>query len=167
MTVFIPALIAVLLAEFGGRVTQFPRLAYLMPAAAVLGLAVGVSAFAGVALGATMNGNARALLLGVALILTGCAQFGKAPSTDPPATILATLIFIWRSSAPFLAFAFALWKAAPVGAAAGALTGVAAAVALGAVPLSPTAVQSMRRAAGATMTLTGLYAALWALRFIG
>ena len=163
MNTFIPALIAVLLAEFGGRATMFARLPL---AATLLGIAVGVSAFAGVSLAPAMNAYARALMLGVALVLTGFGQFGKAPAGDPPARFSGTFLFVWRSSAPFLAFAFAIWKSSPVGAAAGALAGVVGAVALGAMPLSPHIIVWVRRAAGATITVIGIYAVLWALRLI-
>jgi hypothetical protein len=166
VTVFIPALIAALFAEIGGRASDFARLSRLSLAATLLGLAVGVSAFAGASLAPTMPANARQLLLGVALILTGCGQFGKVPSGDPPATFPATLLFVWRSSAPFLAFAFAVWKAAAVGAAAGALAGVVGAVALGSVRVAPAPLIWIRRLAGATIIVIGIYAGLGALRLI-
>lgn len=166
MNAFIPTLIAVLLAEYGGRATLFARLPNLSLAATLLGLAVGIAAFGGISLAPTMNAHARALMLGIALILTGFGQFGKAPSSVPPVTVAGTLLFVWRSSAPFLAFAFSIWKGAPVGAAAGALAGIAGAVALGAVPLSPRTTLLVRRLSGATITVIGIYAALWALRLI-
>jgi hypothetical protein len=163
---FIPALIAVLLAEYGGRATMFTRLPRLSLAATLLGLAVGISAFAGFSLAPAMNAQARALMLGMALILTGLGQFGKATSGDPPATLAGTFLFVWRSGAPFLAFAFAIWKSSPVGAAAGALAGNAAAVALGTVSLAPAYLVWLRSVAGATMTVIGIYAVLWALRLV-
>lgn len=166
MNAFIPTFIAVLLAEYGGRAMLFSRLPRLSLAATMLGLAVGIAAFGGISLAPTMNAHARALMLGIALILTGFGQFGKAPSGDPPATVAGTLLFVWRSSAPFLAFAFSIWAGAPVGAAAGALAGIAAAVALAAAPLSPRVILIARRLCGATMTVIGIYAALWALRLI-
>jgi hypothetical protein len=167
VTAFIPAFLAVLFAEFGARSIHFIRLPRLALAATLLGLAVGVAAVAGVSLAPTMNANARALLLGLALILAGFGQFGKAPSGDPPASVAGTALFVWRSSAPFLAFAFSVWKSAPVGAAAGALAGIAGVVALSAaMPLSPTTIIRLRRGAGVTMTVIGIYAALWALRLI-
>ena len=132
----------------------------------LLGLSVGIAAFAGFSLAPTMNTHARALMLGVALVLTGCGQFGKAPLGDPPASFAGTMLFVWRSGAPFLAFAFAIWKAASVSAAAGALAGTVAAVALGAVPLPPGRLRSLRRLLGMILIMTGGYAALWALRLI-
>ena len=105
MNAFIPTLIAVLLAEFGGRSTQFTRLPRLSLAATLLGLSVGIAAFAGFSLAPTMNAHARALMLGVALVLMCCGQFGKAILGDPPASFAGTLLFVWRSGAPFLAFA--------------------------------------------------------------
>lgn len=159
-------MIAVLLAEFGGRAALFLKLPRLVLAATLLGLSVGAAAFAGISLAPVMNAHARALMLGIALILTGFNQFGKATVPDPPAALLGTVLFVWRSGAPFLAFAFSIWSRSPVGAAAGALAGIAGAVALGAVPLALRSVVRLRYAAGVTTTLTGLYAVLWALRFI-
>jgi hypothetical protein len=159
-------MIAVLLAEYGGRSIQFARLPKLSLAATLLGLAVGVAAVAGFSLAPTMNANARALMLGMALILTGFGQFGKAPAGDPPATFIGTFLFVWRSGAPFLAFAFAIWKSSPIGAAAGALAGIVGAVTLGAIPLAPVLVMWLRRASGITMIVIGIYAVLWALRLI-
>jgi hypothetical protein len=163
---FIPTLIAVLLAEVGGRMTLFARLSRLSLAATLLGLAVGTAAFAGISLAPTMNANARALMLGIALILTGFGQFGKAPTGDPPATPIGTLLFVWRSGAPFLAFAFSIWKSAPVGAVAGALAGIVGAVAVAALPLTAVQIVWLRRSAGSILIVTGVYAALWALHLI-
>jgi Ca2+/H+ antiporter, TMEM165/GDT1 family len=163
---FIPAMIAVLLAETGGRSMQFARLPRLALAAMLLGVAVGIAAFAGNSIAPEMNPYARALMLGIALILTGCGQFGKPASGDPPASLWATLLFVWRSGAPFLAFAFSLWRAAPVGAAAGALAGMVGAAAFGAVHMPASYLIALRRAAGAVLIMTGFYAAFWALRLI-
>ena len=163
---FIPAMIAVLLAEFGGRAALLPELRMRSLAAMLLGIAVGAAAFAGFSLSATMNSHARSLLLGIAFILTGFNQFGKAAPSDTPRTRLGTLIFVARSGAPFLAFAFSVWRETPIGAAAGALAGVAGAIALGVAPIPPGMVAWLRRCAGVVLVATGIYAALWALRFI-
>lgn len=165
MTSFIPAFLAVALAEFGGRSTQFPMLARRQLAATMLGLSVGAAAFAGFSLAPTMNAHARALMLGLALLLTGCGQMGS-PAAGPTASLAGTLLFVWRSGAPFLAFAFAIWRAEPVAAAAGALAGIAGAVALGGAPLSTARVTGLRRLAGLLLIITGTYAALWALRLV-
>ena len=166
---FIPTLIAVLLAEFGGRATQFARLPRLALAATSLGIATGIAAFAGYSLAATMNGHARSLMLGIALILTGFGQFGKSTAAPLAGTSAATLLVVWRSGAPFLAFAFALWRAAPVSAAAGALCGIAAVASLGTLladALNPTAITVLRRAFGMILTAVGSYAMASALRLI-
>lgn len=159
-------MIAVLLAEFGGRASQFARLPHLAFAATLLGLAVGIAAVAGISMAPTMNTHARALLLGIALIATGLNQFGKPVRGEPPATLVSTFIFVWRSGAPFIAFAFAIWRSSPVGAAAGALAGVVAVVALAMVPIPDQILRWLRRLAGSTIIVIGVYAALWALRLI-
>lgn len=160
-------MIAVLLAEFGGRAIQLLQLRHVSLAVLLLGLSVGAAAFAGMSLAPTMNDHARALMLGIALALSGFNQFGKAPSSEQPATRRGTFLLIWRSGAPFLAFAFAIWREAPVGAAAGGLAGVAAAIALGHLPLARQSIFWLRQGAGLILAVTGIYAALWALRFIG
>ncbi len=166
MTSFIPAMIAVLFAEFGGRTAMFARLPRLPLAALLLGLAVGAAVVAGTAIAPTMPVRARTLLIGLALILTGCAQFGRASNDALPTTIGATILFVWRSSAPFLAFAFTIWKSDAIGAAAGVLAGIVAVVALDLVTISDVVRIWLRRIAGAAITVTGVYAALWALRLI-
>lgn len=160
-------MIAVLLAEFGGRAALFPQLPRLLLAATLLGLSVGTAAFAGVSLAPTMNDHARGLMLGIAFSLTGFGQFGNPLPLAPPVTLAHTLLFVWRSGAPFLAFALSIWSGAPVGAAAGALAGIAGAVALGAVPMARRDVVRLRRVAGVMLTMAGLYAVLWALRLTG
>lgn len=159
-------MIAVLLAEFGGRASQFARLPHLAFAATLLGLAVGIAAFAAITMAPTMNSSARALLLGIALIVTGLNQFGKPITGDPPATLFKTFLFVWRSGAPFLAFAFAVWKSSPIGAAAGVLAGMVAVVTLATVPIPDQILRRLRQMAGGTIIMIGIYAALWALRLI-
>jgi hypothetical protein len=164
VTIFIPALLAVLLAEAGGRSALFARLPHLAFAALILGVAVGASAVAGQLMAPAMTANARALMLGLALMIAAAAWFEK-PRVEPPATLWGTLKMVWRSSTPFLAFAFAIWKGGAMGAAAGALAGFAGAVLLGTmVPVS--ILRPVRAVALAVIAGTGLYSALWALRLI-
>jgi hypothetical protein len=138
-------MIAVLLAEFGGRASQFARLPHLAFAATLLGLSVGIAAVAGISMAPTMNPHARALMLGIALVATGLNQFGKPVSGDPPASLFKTFLFVWRS---------------------GALAGVVAVVALAAVPIPENILKWLRRLSGGTIIVIGAYAALWALRLI-
>jgi hypothetical protein len=164
VTTFIPALIAVLLAETGARSAVFARLPRLSLASALLGLAVGAAAFGGFAMAPTMTPHARALLLGLVLMLVAFDQFG-AVAPDPPASIPQTLLLVWRCSPPSLAFAFALWKSDPFGAAAGALAGF-----VGAVFLTSQIPGGWNRRVGlfsvTVIAIFGAYFALWALRLI-
>lgn len=164
MTSFIPALLAVLLAEAGGRSALFARLPRLTLAALILGIAVGASAVAGQIMAPMMTANARALMLGLALIIAAAAWFEK-PLATLPETLWGTLRLVWRSSTPFLAFAFAIWKGGALGAAAGALAGFAGAVVLGMLVPGPI-LRRVRGVALAAIAATGVYAALWALRLI-
>jgi hypothetical protein len=161
---FIPALIAVLLAETGGRSAVFARLPRLSLAAAVLGLAVGAAAFGGFAMAPTMTPHARALLLGFVLILTVSDQF-RAVAPHPPTGIAQTMLLVWRCSPPSLAFAFAIWKADPFGAAAGALAGFVGAVVLGGL-IPPVWVRRVRLFSVTVIAIFGIYSALWALRLV-
>jgi hypothetical protein len=164
VTIFIPALLAVLLAEAGGRSALFARLPHLGFAALIMGVAVGASAVAGQMMAPAMTAHARALMLSLALLIAAAGWFEK-PLAEPPAARWDTLRLVWRSSTPFLAFAFAIWKGAAIGAAAGALTGFAGAVLLGSV--APAAILRPVRAMALTaIAVTGLYSALWALRLI-
>jgi Ca2+/H+ antiporter, TMEM165/GDT1 family len=166
---FIPTLIAVLLAETGGRSAAFARLPRLTLAATVLGLAVSLAAIAGFAIAPTMTPYARALMLGVALILTGAGQFGTNATVEPPTSVVATLALVWRTGVPLLAFAFAIWSGSTLGPVAGAITGFVGAVAIGAIlsdATSPHLFRWVRRGAGTAITVIGIYAALWALRLV-
>ena len=164
MTTFIPALIAVLLVETGGRSAVFAHLPRLLPAAAVLGMAVGAAAFGGFAMAPTLTAHARALLLGLVLMLTASDQF-RVVAPDPPTSIRQTLLLVWRCSPPSLAFALAVWKADPLGAATGALAGFAGAVFLSSlIPL--VWVRRVRLCAITVIGIFGAYSALWALRLV-
>jgi hypothetical protein len=164
VTIFVPALLAVLLAEAGGRSAVFARLPHLTLAALTLGIAVGASAVAGQLMAPAMTAHARALMLGLALIIAAAGWFEK-PLAEPPTTLGGTVRLVWRSSTPFLAFAFAIWKSGAIGAAAGALAGFALAVLLGSI-VAATILRPIRALALAAIAATGIYAALWALRLI-
>jgi Ca2+/H+ antiporter, TMEM165/GDT1 family len=166
---FIPALIAVLLAETGGRSAVFARLPRLTLAATALGLAVGVAAVAGYAMAPTMTPRARALMLGLALVLSGAGQFGRYASVEAPWSFVQTLLLVSRTGVPLLAFALAIWSGTTMGPVAGALAGFVGAVAIGAIlgeAMPVAAFQWLRRCAGALLLVTGIYCALWALRVI-
>jgi Ca2+/H+ antiporter, TMEM165/GDT1 family len=165
VTSFIPVLIAVLLAEVGGRSAVFAHLPRLSLAAITLGLAVGAAAVAGWTIAPTMTPHARALMLGLALLIAAYGQLGKSPSGDPPDTVWATVLLVSRTNVPFLAFAFAIWKSDPFGAAAGALAGFVGAVVLGTVMPTSGAIRA-RLSSAAVIGIFGAYQVLWALRLV-
>lgn len=169
MNSFIPVLIAVLLAETGGRSAVFARLPRLTLAATALGLAVGAAAVAGYAMAPTMNARAQALMVGLALVLTGAGQFGRYRQIDPPRAFVQTLLLVSRTGVPLLAFAFAIWSGSTTGPVAGALAGFVGAVAIGAIlsdGVSDHLFLWLRRGAGTLLLSAGLYCALWALRLV-
>lgn len=166
---FIPVLLAVLLAETGGRSIAFARLPRLTLAATALGLAVGVAAVAGFLMAPTMPPRARTLMLAIALILAGAGQFGHHAVRDAPISFTQTVLLVSRTGVPLLAFAFAIWSGTTTGPVAGALAGFVGAVAIGAAldqGIAPRWLATVRAVAGAVLIVAGGYAALWALRLI-
>jgi len=166
---FIPVLLAVLFAETGGQSAVFARLPRLTLAALALGLAAGAAAVAGYLMAPTMSLRARALMLALALVLSGAGQFGRSVTVAPPTSFLQTLLLISRTGVPLLAFAFAVWSGTTTGPVAGALAGFVGAVAIGASleqGMSPVTLKRLRMSAGAILLLVGAYMAAWALRLV-
>lgn len=166
MSALIPALIAALFAEFGGRARSLIQAPHALTASLLLGLLVGAAAVAGGGTAPLMTAHARALMLGLALIISGAGQLRSASTQSLPMTLFATLRIIGQSSAPFLAFSFAIWRAAPVDAAIGTLMGLAGAVALSSLSISAAITTWLRWFAGVTLATAGCYAVLSALRLI-
>ncbi|RJT22415.1 hypothetical protein D5I55_11165 [Chakrabartia godavariana] len=186
MEALLPALVACLLAEVAGRV-QLTTEAYApqqraLTLGAALALSTAISLAIGAAGGAFMarmvTYEARTLLLGLALILTGGTLLIRAKA-DRLAEPLAESLRgapLWRylatqlgDNSQFIVFAFAARGNAPVLAALGGLAGVMLA---GALPLMldgdfrrlPLAL--MRRIAGGLLLAAGLVSALHALELI-
>ncbi|MDB5715238.1 MAG: hypothetical protein JWO15_2635 [Sphingomonadales bacterium] len=162
MNALIPAFVAVLLAEIGGPLTIFARARRTSAALAMLGLLI-IAVVGGWAIAAILDIHARTLLLGLALLFAGSAQFGQRAVTAEP-TIIASGMMLYRSPAPFLAFAFTAWISAPFSTVTGAIAGVGAAVFVGSAgAVIPRAV---RMGAGMLLCLAGLIAGLNGLRLV-
>ncbi|MFM9978405.1 MAG: hypothetical protein ACKVOP_10240 [Sphingomonadaceae bacterium] len=162
MNALIPALVAVLLAELGGRATALGRTSHPLLIAAIAGAAVAAAAVGGALIAPTMTPWAGLLLLALALIFGGANQFAASRPSPVAPGIAASLLAIWRSSAPFMAFAFSAWLAAPIGSAIGAMAGLG--IAACSAPLMRFA--SIRRAMGGVLILAGLIVGLMALRLV-
>jgi Ca2+/H+ antiporter, TMEM165/GDT1 family len=158
----IPALVAVLLAELGGRVSTLGEAQRPLGLAAIAGAAIAAAAVGGSLLAPSMTPWARLLLLALALIFGGVNQFAKHKTLPDARGLGPSILLVWRSSAPFSAFAFSAWLAAPIGSAAGAILGLGIAVA--SAPLAR--LTRPRQAMGSLLILGGLISALMALRLV-
>lgn len=163
MNALIPVFVAVLLAEIGGTLAIFGR-----DRRAVAGLAmfllVVFAAFAGWSIAGRLFPPGSTLLLGLALLVAGYAQFDQRETRVGSPTVFASAMSLYRSPSPFLVFAFATWMSAPLTAGAGALAGIAVAVTVGSLDLP--ALRTVRICAGIILCLTGIFAALSGLRLV-
>ena len=169
MNAFIPAFVAVLLAEIGARSGALARSDRTLLLAGCAGLLIGGAAVAGLLVAPIMSPHARLLMLGLALILSAAGQFGRARAPAAAPGALRSLLLLWGASATLLAFALAAWLAAPVSAAAGALAGLASAVIGGAAlsaGVSSAHLALIRRIAGGTLLLVGGFCMLQGLRLV-
>ncbi len=161
MNGLIPALLIVLLAEIGGPVAQLARVR-----TNIIAFAIALMVFAAAGIGwrfaEMMVPEARLLMLGVLMILSGTSQIwqGKPART----TAFGTTLALSRASAPALAFGLAAWLGEPVTPALGALAAVA--LAGGAVALDVPVPPLARRVAGGILILIGAFAALRALQLL-
>lgn len=182
MEALLPAFVACLLAETGSRV-QLTSEAYAaqrraMALMAALALSTLISLAFGAAGGAWMGPlvtyEARTLLLGLALILTGgtllirakANPMAETPKGAPLWRYLATQL---GDNSQFIVFAFAARGNAPVLAAIGGLAGVMVA---GALPVMLDGdfrrlpLKLLRRISGGLLLVAGLWSALHALELI-
>lgn len=166
MSSLVPALVAVLLAETGGRARALARMPRMGLADLVMVFAVSAAAVGGVAVAPIMNANARALMIGLALALAAAGQLRNSAVESQPLTPTAAVALPLRTNAPFLAFAFAIWRGEAAGAAIGTLAGMAAAALLSSL-LPDRWMRAGRLAAMAALALTGIVTMLGALRLVG
>lgn len=182
MEALLPAFVACLLAEMAGRVQlttesyAVTRPAWGLCAAVLISttISLAIGAAGGAWMARLVTYEARTLLLGLALILTGgtlLIRAKAAPMSAPPkgAPLWRYLATQLGDNSQFIVFAFAARGNAPVLAALGGLAGVMAA---GCLPLLldqdfrrlPLAL--MRRISGALLLIAGLFSALHALELI-
>jgi hypothetical protein len=157
----IPALLAVVLAEIGGPLASLardrPNIVGFVAALLVCGAAAIGASFVDI-----MIVDARTLMLGVVLMIAATGQFERAKPRKT--TAIATGLTLWRSPAPFLAFALAAWSNSPVSVALGGLFGMGAvtAAAIIGVPVP----RSARIGAGGVLLAVGAFAALSGLHLL-
>ncbi len=182
MEALLPALVACLLAEMAGRVAvttesyAVTRPAWGLLAALLISttLSLAIGAIGGAWMARLVTYEARTLLLGLALILTGGTLLIRPkadPLSEPPkgAPLWRYLATQLGDNSQFIVFAFAARGNAPVLAALGGLAGV---IAAGCLPLlldkgfRRLPLLTLRRASGGLLLLTGLWSALHALQLI-
>lgn len=182
MESFLPAFVACLLAEAGGRVQLTSegyagqRRAWGLFAALLISTTVSlaIGAAGGAWMARLVTYEARTLLLGLALIMTGgtlLIRAKAAPMAEPPkgAPLWRYLATQLGDNSQFIVFAFAARGNAGVLAALGGLGGVLLA---GCLPLlldrdfRRLPLSTLRRLSGGLLLLTGLASALHALELI-
>jgi Ca2+/H+ antiporter, TMEM165/GDT1 family len=163
MSAFLPTILLVLLGDAGGNLSQLQRASHRMMLATFAGLLVGAAAAGSGLIAGQLVPDARLLMIAIALILAGFTRLVR-PTTNTNATgtraIVNAALLLWRSTAPFTAFAMAIWLSDPLGAGAGALMGLGLSVATPRLPLW------ILRCAGAVLILLGIIAGLNGLRLI-
>jgi hypothetical protein len=163
MNGFIPALVAILLAEIGPRALLYAdagRHRMVMLAIVVL---VVLSGTGGVLLARELTEWANALMIAIALLF---AAVGQVQRIRPAAGIIPVVSAFWSGGVLILVFALAI-RFGPVAAIGGGLAGLVAAAIVtralvgGGIPLQP-----VRWAAAAILALASAPIAVGALRLV-
>ena len=185
MDVLIPALIAILLSETGGKTQNF-ALAHAMAGQGKTGvialilsslLVYGAAAVGGTLIGPMIPLEARSLMVAVALLAAGVPMVIKARAAPalpaPPSLIRSAFGFTttqFGDGAQFLVFALAARGTSPGFAMAGALLGVTASALLPAMMGKDwpqgSLITGLRMTAGALLSVAGFVMAISALQLI-
>jgi hypothetical protein len=163
MNGFVPALVAVLLAEMGPRALFYADAGRHRIVLWTMAVLVAGAGAAGMLLARELNEWANALMIAIALAL---AAVGQVQRVQPAAGIIPVVASFWSGGVLILVFALAI-RFGSVAAIAGGLAGLAAAAIVtralvaGAIPLRP-----VRWVAAVVLTLAGASIAADALRFV-
>jgi hypothetical protein len=163
MNGFVPAIVAVMLAEMGPRALLYADARRQEIALWLIAAAVFAAGAAGVLSSRTMNAWATALMIAIALLFAAVGQLQRvAPATGS----IRTLAAFWRGGVLILVFALAT-RFGPFAASFGGLAGMAAAaiatraLLAGGVPMQP-----IRWAAAALLAIAAGFIAVGALRLV-
>lgn len=163
MNGFIPALVAVLLAEIGPRALFYAAAGRHRIVLFAMAALVALAGTGGVVLARELTEWSNALMIAIALLF---AAVGQVQRIRPAAGIIPVVSAFWSGGVLILVFALAI-RFGPVAAIGGGLAGLVAAAVLtralvgGGIPLQP-----VRWAAAALLTLAGAFIAVGALRLV-
>lgn len=163
MNGFIPALVAVMLAEMGPRALLYADARRHEIALWLIAAAIFAAGAAGVFAGQPMNGWAKALMIAIALLFAAVGQLQRiAPATGTVRTLAA----FWRGGVLLLVFALAT-RFGPFAASFGGLAGMAAAaVVTRALLANGVPMQPIRWGAAGLLAIAAGWIGVGALRLI-
>ena len=163
MNGFVPAIVAVMLAEMGPRALLYADARRQEIILWFIAALVFLAGAAGVLAGRTMNAWANALMIAIALLF---AAVGQLQRVKPATGAIRTLAAFWRGGVLLLVFALAT-RFGPFAASFGGLAGMAAAAVLTRVLLSNgVPMQPIRWAAAALLAIAAGFLAVGALRLV-
>lgn len=163
MNGFIPALVAVLLAEVGPRALLYAEAGRHRIVLFAMVVLVALAGTGGVLIAPQLTDWANALMIAIALLF---AAVGQVQRIRPAAGIIPVVSAFWSGGVLILVFALSI-RFGPVAAIGGGLAGLIAADVLtralvgGSIPLQP-----VRWAAAVVLTLASAFIAVAALRLV-
>lgn len=163
MNGFIPALVAVMLAEMGPRAMLYAAARRHQAGLWLIAVLVLLAGAAGALTKSMMNVRAATLMIAIALLF---AAVGQLQRIAPAKGTFRTLTAFWRGGVPILVFALAT-RFGPLSACFGALGGMLGAAVTtralqaGGVPMKP-----IRWAAAALLAIVAAFLAVTALRLV-
>ena len=163
MNGFVPAIVAVMLAEMGPRALLYADARRQEIALWLIAAAIFLSGAEGVFAGRTMNAWATALMIAIALLFAAIGQLQRVVSATGS---IRTLAAFWRGGVLILVFALST-RFGPFAASFGGLAGMAAAaVATRALLASGVPMQPIRWASAALLAIVAAFLAVGALRLV-
>lgn len=163
MNGFIPALVAILLAEVGPRALHYAGAGRHRIVPIAMLVLVGLAGSGGVVLGRELTEWANALVIAIALLF---AAVGQLQRVRPAAGIIPVVSAFWSGGVLILVFALAI-RFGPLAAIGGGVVGLVAAAIVthtlvgGGIPLQP-----VRWGAAAILTMASAFMTVGALRLV-
>jgi putative Ca2+/H+ antiporter (TMEM165/GDT1 family) len=172
MEALVPAFVAVLLAEFGGR-SQREAVALIVAgtpklvAVAMLVAVIAFAAIAGDALAPSMPQNGSRLMLGIALLAAGIPLFLRPRESSGEPSVLRLLLALLAAGGPFVVFAVAAQSGLGIFAGLGGVLAGAVATLPGLLAEQPRLpMPRIHRISAVLLSVAGIWAALSGLGLI-